>query len=310
MRETQLHLPRDVVRADLHMHGPIGFQPYWLRMQGYSGKNLLSQIVDRAIQKEIDITAITSHYREFTHADDRFARLADEERETLPKGYNAHILGKNLMCVEKNGKKVFIVNGQTVMAEERGKKFDILVVGSNLIPNGLILKDTLNYIRDRELIAIAEHPYVESHRGIGEHELVKHKEYFDGIETFNSQAIMPSWTSKIPGLGHYFSKAGSDANIKAKALAAKLKMTSIATSDAHRIQDLGLSHIRYYGDLPTSEPLFISALKRVIRDDQLLSNHEESENPLAWIQWNTLFHISAKLGKGLDGEYIPSVRLK
>ena len=29
-----------IIRADLHMHGPIDFQPYWLKKQGYAGKNL------------------------------------------------------------------------------------------------------------------------------------------------------------------------------------------------------------------------------------------------------------------------------
>ena len=49
-----------IIRTDLHMHGPIGFQPYWLKKQRYAGKNLLKLISDEAFRKRITITAITS----------------------------------------------------------------------------------------------------------------------------------------------------------------------------------------------------------------------------------------------------------
>lgn len=39
------------MKADLHMHGPIGFQPYWLKAQSYAGKNLLKEIADEAFKK-------------------------------------------------------------------------------------------------------------------------------------------------------------------------------------------------------------------------------------------------------------------
>jgi len=42
-------------RADLHMHGSIGFQPYWLKKQGYAEKNLLQLIVDQCFVKGITI---------------------------------------------------------------------------------------------------------------------------------------------------------------------------------------------------------------------------------------------------------------
>lgn len=49
-----------MIRADLHMHGPIGFQPYWLRIQGYEGKNLLKLIADVCIARKINLCSITS----------------------------------------------------------------------------------------------------------------------------------------------------------------------------------------------------------------------------------------------------------
>ncbi len=65
------------MKADLHMHGPIGFQEYWLKVQGYQDKNILREIVDICFKKEIDICAITSQEMEIPSSSihDRFYQL-------------------------------------------------------------------------------------------------------------------------------------------------------------------------------------------------------------------------------------------
>src|SRR3989344_1114250 len=117
-----------IIRTDLHMHGPIGFQSYWLKKQRYAGKNLLKLISDEAFRKRITITAITSQayeiFPESVH--DRFHCLKECEAKTIPEGYEVNSIGKNILVVKKGDEIVYIVNGQTIMPKENGNRYDLL----------------------------------------------------------------------------------------------------------------------------------------------------------------------------------------
>ena len=52
------------IKADLHMHGPIGLQKYWLKSQGYGITNPLEEISKHCFDKNIEICAITSDENE------------------------------------------------------------------------------------------------------------------------------------------------------------------------------------------------------------------------------------------------------
>ena len=99
------------MKADLHMHGPIGLQPYWLKAQGYAGKNLLKEIADEAFRKNISISAITSQRENIPRlsVDDRLGILLKYEVPLLPKEYKAGTLGRknNILVVERGNKKVY-----------------------------------------------------------------------------------------------------------------------------------------------------------------------------------------------------------
>ncbi len=253
-----------IQRADLHMHGPIGFQPYWLRKQGYSGKNLLELIADECFKKGITICAITSQEKEIPKdsVHDRFGILKNIEARLLPKNYLTGSVGENILVIEKENDRVYLINGQTVMPKEKGKEYDLLVIGSNQVPNSMSFGDTLKYGKDHGLIQIAEHPYVETHRGMGRELLEKYMKYFDAIEGHNSQVIFPKSATKLPKIGSILSRAGRELNNKAQETAKKYNKPWIATSDAHRIEDLGISYIEFESS-NAGEKLFDDLINKI-----------------------------------------------
>lgn len=229
------------IKADLHAHGPIGFQDYFLRVQGYEGKNLLKLIVDRCIEKEIVVCAITSEAFRIDRGslDDRFGYLA-REAKNLGKDYYVERKGDIFLKVFKGSEKaIYIVNSQTVVAYIGDKRVDHLVIGSNQVPNSIPLEQAIRFCKDNCLLHGSEHPFLEEHFGVGEEILIKHLDDYDFIEGHNSQLIIPGLLEKFPVFGKYNKKR----NKKAKEFAIKHKKPAIAVSDAHRIEDIGVSYI-------------------------------------------------------------------
>lgn len=290
------------------MHGPIGFQPFWLRKQGYAGRNLLQLIADQSFKRRIDVTAITSQADEIPKGSvhDRFGCLV-QEATLLPRGYTADLLGQNILVVESGDQRVYVVNGQTAMPREDGKKYDLLVVGSNGVPNGLRVGDTLEYCKDRGLFRGAEHPLIESHRGLGEELLGRHIDEFDAIEGFNAQAVFPVALTKLPVVGRgFFSRAGRELNEKAKQVAREYGKPYIATSDAHRIEDLGVSHIEWTGTLEdSSEEGFLTGLREIIRSGDFRTI-ERYVGVVGWGRWVATFQLGVRDPEHNKGPYVLS----
>ena len=284
------------IRADLHMHGSIGFQPYWLRKQGYAGKNLLQLITDECFSKGITICAITSQADEILKGSvhDRLGCLRDYEAGLLPKEYSTDTIGHNILVVEKGNDKVYLVNGQTAMPKEDGKRYDLLVVGSNQVPNFKSFRDTLNYGKDHGLIQIAEHPYVETHRGMGRELLESYINNFDAIEGHNSQAIFSNLMTKLPKIGAMFSRAGRKMNELAQETAKRYNKSWIATSDAHQIEDLGISYISWDNEIDdSSEDGFFASLQNRIRSNRFRAECNY-ESVFQWFKWIGIFQIGCK----------------
>src|SRR3989338_1683307 len=300
------------IKADLHMHGPIGFQPYWLRKQGYAGRNLLQLIAEECFRKKITICAVTSQrdgeIARFS-AEDRLGVLIKHEAPLLPEEYSAGTLGGNndVLIVEKGNEKVYLVNGQTVMPEEDGQKFDVLIVGTNRIESGRSFERTLRCEDEHQIIKIAEHPYVETHRGMGGERLEKYLDYFDAIEGHNSQARFSSWITKLPLIGSTFSRAGKELNEKAKAIAKEFGKPSVATSDAHRIEDAGISYNEWDGKInDENEEIFFEQLRNKIKIGSFRTV-ERYEPLIAWLRWVATFQRGVKdKSRFAAEEYIPS----
>lgn len=261
------------IKADLHMHGPIGFQKYWLKNQGYQGKNLLKEISDSCFKKDIGLTVITSEEDEIpkNSIHDRFGWLKNQYANELPKGYKFNSLGDNVGVIEKENQLLYLVNAQTVRTNRNGNNIGVIVVGKNDILNHGHFNIMIDKLSRKEDLIL----------GSG-YELFKYDEIdnvvdkIDYIEGFNSQ-LLP-WQ-----------------NWNFKKFAEKFRKSWVAVSDAHRIEDAGKSYIEFDERLlkNSGEKEFIGSLKNLIKNDEFVS-HCHYENPIDWINWVSKFRKGIK----------------
>lgn len=296
------------MRADLHNHLLIGFQPEWLRIQGYSDRNLAGVLLKNAIKRKIGLVAITSE--EFNIApgsdSDRFSRICKDAEKLHDGGRNyfAERIGKNLLRIDGMGYlpktkiSLYVVNGQTVIVEEEGKRYDHLVVGSNQVPNKLDFDSTIGYCDDNNLPNFLEHMALESHLGVGLPKamqlLKKHGRKITGIE-HNSQMTWPECFWFVPLIGAY----NRGVNRQAKKLAEFITKPYIATSDAHIPPHTGISYIEFDAAAlnVNSEEKFLTSLKRIARA-RLFEIHEGYAGKFSWLNWASQFYRGQRaLGK-------------
>lgn len=256
------------MNADLHYHGPSSFHPIWLYRQGYEGKNILKEITDSCIRNQIDICAIVSRSSSLQvkkgSADDRFGYLLRESKQ-LPEGYLPVQLGNNVLTVKRAGKSIYIINSQSVFAQDSGRVVEHIVLGSNEVKNKQPLGKTLRNISfNSNLINIAEHPFSLDHGGVGKDGLDRYLDYYDAIEGHNSQFVLPRFWGDLPIIGDYTKRV----NEKAREYAKQMEKPWIATSDGHRIEDVGMSHIELEGISTESEELLLRTLKEAIRENR------------------------------------------
>lgn len=283
------------MKADLHYHGPIGFQPYWLKVQGYEGKNLLREIADACFSNGLDICAITSDENEIPRnsVHDRLNYLVNFI-SSLPCEYRADKLGNNALVVEKSGKKTYLLNGQTVRVLEDGRRIDHLVIGSNEVPNLKDLDSTIKFASDRGLINVVEHPLCVAHEGMGQKLFEKYIKYYHGVEGHNSQMIFPACFSFLPVFGSFTRKINS----LTQKIAEQHGKPWIANSDGHRIEDAGISYIKFSKAVDTaSDETILKDLKSAIASGQFKSvcGYEPFFD---WVDWVSKFMIGIKLHKG------------
>lgn len=214
------------VTADLEMYGAWGFQPYWLNKHGYTGTNMLKTLADRCFSRGLQVCAVTSTEFDIPRGSvhDRFNFLIESFGNSLPHGYATTRAGKNGFMIVKDNNRVTLLNGQTVIVQNNGKRIDHLVVGSNEVPNKMNLDDTLRYGRDNGLLQVASHPWALGNFGMGEDLLKSYLDQYDAIEGHNS----------------FFGRAKNE---KAQSFARDYQKPWIAVSNAKRFQDVGNSFI-------------------------------------------------------------------
>lgn len=284
------------VKADLHYHGPIGFEPYWLDVQGYKGKNLLKLIADACFKRDLTICAITSESDQTDEKGvilkgsihDRIGYLIENYLNNLNQthGYEADRFGLNSIVVEKNGKRLYLMSGITPIVINKGKRLDYLIFGSNSVPNFMNLKDTQKYCNDNGLCHGLEHPDLEAHFGIGLDEAAYYIETADFLEGHNAQLLWPRLMKKIPKIGNY-TKIHND---KAKKFAKKHNKPAIATSDGHMIESAGAASIEFREDFidTEDEQNFLETIRSVILSNDFKAN-EGYDSFINWINWVTKF---------------------
>ena len=287
------------MKADLHYHGPIGFQDYWLKLQGYEGENMLQLIADACFSNGLDLCSITSEETDIPRGSvqDRLGHLV-KQIKTLPQDYKAGKLGENVLVVEHQARKVYLLNSQTVLCQDNGRRTEFLVVGTNQVPNLLHLKQALAYANDKKLITVAEHPYCRVHGGIEQRGLEENHESFDAIETHNSQFRWGSW---IPILGNY----SRQMNEQAAKFAQAHGKPGIATSDGHWVHEAGISYIEFHGKVDTtSDETIFRDLKTVIKAGErretqgrvvgAYENHCEYSKFRDWLKTGYLLKVKVK----------------
>src|SRR3989344_5732764 len=148
-----MNLRKKYARVDLTAHGPIGFQPYWLRTQGYAGKSLIKLFTDNSARRDIDICAVVSQADDMNAPyQDRFAHLRSELL-IAPPGYSVEIIGNNAFSVQQGIKNrnrhcVTFLNAQSVVMQEDGEKLSLTVIGTNRAPNGKTHRETMKWCAD------------------------------------------------------------------------------------------------------------------------------------------------------------------
>ncbi|MBI5391993.1 hypothetical protein HZB00_03235 [Candidatus Woesearchaeota archaeon] len=284
------------MKADLQVYGAIGFQPYWLKAQGYTGKNILQLIVDQCFKQDTCLCSITSHGggevqeipRDSVH--DRFGYLV-QESSRLPLQYRSGKIGENILAIEKDRRIVYILNSQSVLVDDRGKLLHHLVIGANDLPDFRSLEETLIRAADRGLVQIAEHPFVEANFGIGNERLQQYLSFYDAIEGHNAQLVLPAFLSGFPVVGSYTKRS----NEQAQHFAQAHKKQYIATSDAHRIKDIGIAGIEFLGELPVlEEERFLKHLQDKLRSGDF-SKREQYVSLPDWMSWVSTFRIGKLL---------------
>lgn len=269
-------------RADLHSHGLLGFSEKCLAIQKYGGKNILQLIGDSCFNKGIDICAITSINVEIPKGSiyDRFGCLINYI-SSLPKEYDAEVMWENIIALRKQNQLLYILNGQEVEVKENGKIVHHLVVGTNQVPSFMPIYDTISYGKDKGLIQISDHPFSLSHWGIGKKLLEKYLNKYDAIEGFNSQMALPSFLCCIP----YIKDFTKQINAKAIKFAENNNCPWIATSDSHRIEDIGISYIEFENNInDKNEETILDSLKSIVCSGDF-TNHCNYENLFSWINW-------------------------
>ncbi len=299
-------MPDKTIKADLHSHGTISLSPKVLRRQGYGDKNPLQLMINALIQRGITISAITSEDLEilpYSEAD-RLRHLVANCGASLGRGYKVEFLGQreDVLVAERNlnGRTdlVYLVNGQTVVVKNNGERYDHLVVGTTQVPNLKSFPDTIRFCYDHGYPNFLEHPGLKAHFGAGidlaERLLGLYQEEITGVEAHNAQLIVPEFLSALPLIGEY----NRGLNRKAAELAEDFGKPQIATSDSHRIQNMGTAYIEFIeDDLDTrTEARFISSLMGIITGKRFISKRTY-QNPLTWAKWTFDFKMALKRGE-------------
>lgn len=272
------------MKLDLHNYLTIGFQPYWLRVQNYNPETLLEQTVNQCFSKGIDVCGITS--KEFMipkgSVHDRFAYLLAQTKN-LSKEYSHDGIDDVALIVEKDGKKVVLLNVQGVISKNKeGRRIDYLTIGGNQLENNLLLGDSLNEAKQKGLLTLVHHPFLLSgmYCGMPEEELKSYWSKFDAIVVHDAQTPFPL-------------NLLIRSNVKKGERFARQKgIHMVAVSGAHKISDIGTSYIQSNLDIELlGKDYLLRSLNNIIKNSKLNKNNISL---ISYIDWYSKFRKGIK----------------
>lgn len=289
---------------DLRAFGPIGFQDFYLEKQGYKGKNLLKLIVDRCFDVNLDFCAITSCAEHVIPGSvhDRFGYLLND-MISLPKNYKwdlkcfryKNVTRPSLLVIEKDEKRTCLINSQAVLCRVGNKRVDHMIIGSNQIPSYTLkpweeniakLKElgwVVDYAKENGLVQIALHPFAHNiHSSVGG--LIK--PYLNEISAIEGQCSEFCIGKNNPNekLVEGFSKEQDEL---AQKFSEENDKPWIAVSAAHRIEDIGLSHIKTEEKLRYDDAYsFLKDLKSILENRKFENKvgYQSEKDLMKWVK--------------------------
>lgn len=263
-------------RADLHCHGFIGPEPYFIRRQGYEHMNVLQLWVESCFRRGIDICAVTAEQDVVIKGDihDRLGWLVNTYAEWLSDDLKPEMLGENVLKVsnknalEGEQKDLYLVSGRAVSFPNAPYK--LTLVGTNQIPQGMSPQKLIGYCRGEHILTGADHPELLNDLVLPDFAIVHESSGF-----YNPS----SW------------KIGS----KLRERAEKTRTPGIAVSNAHRLQDVGNSYFAFdRKHLDTSSEGALLRSLYGIMTFQVFENHKETESISDFLDWYLLLRKGAQ----------------
>ncbi len=263
------------MKTNLHGHLLASFDHWWKKQFGAEHKNLAQVVVDKCLERGLEIYAITNDFPPEFQAKSRFSYMFDYVRE-LPDSYKTEKLGDNAFIVEKDNQRVTFLDGQSIdvrdIDREKGgyREYELLTYGSSEIPNGKSFAETSHMLKNAGLLGIAEHPFAMGHHGETSQEKLLElwdEGYIDAVE-HNGKIAVPNFLALLPvdelrGFARYH-------NERLAELAEKKDIPMIANDDSDGITHIGTA----YTEFP-HEKIRMNNGENIVQDlNQLIRNND------------------------------------
>ncbi len=273
------------LKANLHSHALADFSPWWKKQFGIEGRNLAEVVAEKCFEKGLEIYALTNDPFWNFPQKSRFSYMFEYARQ-LPKEYKVDSLGEEAFIIEKGDNRVCFLDGQSIRVRDNGREYELLTFGTSKVPDNMNFKDTVAYLKDKGLIAVAEHPFAEGHCGdVSEESLLElwEKRYIDAIE-HNAKIAVPNIFSLFP----YEKLKGytKDKNTLAKKFAEKHGIPFIANDDSDGITHIGTAYTEFNRDkirMKNSETVIQDLNSSIINKEFKI--HEGYLNALEWFRY-------------------------
>ena len=234
----------ETINVNLHGHLLPDFGGWWKKQCGIEGQNLAKVVTDKCIEKMLDICTVTDNPNFWKSArTSRFNYMFDYAR-ALKKEDSSYKLGKlgesdNAFVVEKNGKQVYFLDGQslTIRGEE---SFELLTFGRSGIKDFSSLDEAFTYLKGEGLPAIAEHALVEVHYGAMNEKFLEELCSSKRLTTveYNAKISLKKIFSLLPKFKGYT----RERNEKAVEIARRCKTPVVANDDSNEINQIATAY--------------------------------------------------------------------
>lgn len=273
------------MRLDLNHYGLIGFQKEWRSLQGETGKNLLERFVDDCINSGVDGCAVTSEEYKIPRGSvhDRFGILKkialhqptnlSFHKDELGPEYISYQVSDNHLVIEKNTKKIYLLNSQVARVRERDEKIAILIVGDNNFQDQQSFSDSIEYLSRNDVVVIpkklTQHGSLPAHHSKATDVLLKYGKFYDAVIGYNAQQNRPL-------------------NEKFKEFSLMLQKPYVAISGKHSFSGCGTCIDINDPFISNDSKRFIGSLKSAISHGQF-KPVEKQESLFSSLMWKALF---------------------